>query len=546
MKPLCTLVAALCMFDVLLSALPPQASQLAESTPVEPPTVEKVVPKQVQSPSPKPTVSAPEAIPSELPVRRQTAGLSLIGARPAAAATLSVQQVRAEFSPISQTNVSKPAEEPEKTSQPIETEAKQISDLVVGQINQKANRAIPPTTQKLSPPQNNSDQRATVAKQASKMPATTRRVKPKTSQKLADLSLAKPASVQEADSTTTPFIQPPNPLPSPTPPQNQTTPQEDARRKAFEAAKAERLKLLEQKLAEIVAREKPLKEERMRENLRAIAIRQAEAGQLEQARKTAQDLVLSQEEQIKLRTQIDALAKRQPVAKKPTPRQSLRAAATQLNQSRPVVQGAPSYPTYVLPGPVLGSNLRLSQLGLRLGNGNLSLAFPLPFPAQLTSGFGWRTHPISGERRFHRGVDLAAAYGTPVIAAFSGKVEVADWMDGYGMTIILTHKNSTQTLYAHLSEIFVKPGDAIEQGALIGRVGSTGLSTGPHLHFELHQLVDDSWIVIDPLIQLEVAQARLLQAMQTAQVPFQATPPPQPFAAIPPPPTQRFDYLHNF
>ncbi|WP_421657424.1 peptidoglycan DD-metalloendopeptidase family protein [Leptothermofonsia sp. ETS-13] len=461
------------------------------------------------------------------------------------ATTLSVQQVRAEFSPT-QTNFSKPAEEPEKVSQPTKTKAKQISDPVVGKINQKANRAISSTTQKTSPLKNNHAQGAAVAKQASKMPTVIGRVKPKTPQHLASTSLAKPASTQKTDNTATPSVQPPSPSATPTPPQNQTTLQEDAKRKAFEAAKAERLKLLEQKLAEIVAREKPLKEERMRENLRAIAIRQAEAGQLEQARKTAQDLVLTQEEQIKLRTQIDALAKRQPVAKKPTPRQSLRATVTQLNQSRLAVQPAPNYPTYVLPGPVLGSNLRLSQLGLRLNNGNLNLAFPLPFPAQLTSGFGWRTHPISGDRRFHRGVDLAAAYGTPVIAAFSGKVEVADWMDGYGMTIILTHKNSTQTLYAHLSEIFVKPGDAIEQGALIGRVGSTGLSTGPHLHFELHQLVDDSWIVIDPLIQLEVAQARLLKAMQTAQVPFQVAPLPQPFAAIPPPPTQRFDYLHNF
>jgi murein DD-endopeptidase MepM/ murein hydrolase activator NlpD len=334
------------------------------------------------------------------------------------------------------------------------------------------------------------------------------------------------------------------PLPAESTSQDKTTELDDKKRKALEAAKAERRKLLEQKLAEIVAKEKALREARLRQNLKDVAVNQAKVGQVDEARQTAQDFVLTDEEQTELLNEIDQLAKRQPVAKKPDLKKSLQ--VTRLNQGQPGIQGTPYYPSYVVPGSVLGSNIRLSQLGWKLSNGNLSLAFPLPFPAQLISGFGWRIHPITGDRRFHRGVDLAAAYGTPVIAAFSGKVDVADWMDGYGMTIILTHKNSTQTLYAHLSQIFVKPGDTVEQGTLIGLVGSTGLATGPHLHFELHQLTDDGWAVIDPAIQLEIAETRLANGMQIAQIPPQVSNLPQPFAAIPPPPTQKFDFLHNF
>ncbi|WAL62507.1 M23 family metallopeptidase [Thermocoleostomius sinensis] len=152
-----------------------------------------------------------------------------------------------------------------------------------------------------------------------------------------------------------------------------------------------------------------------------------------------------------------------------------------------------------------------------LGNGNVSLLFPLSIPAAITSAFGWRVHPVLGTVRFHSGTDIGAPQGTPVLAAFDGEVEIADFLGGYGLTVVLNHNNATEkTLYAHLSELFVQPGTTVKQGEVIGRVGSTGLSTGPHLHFEFRKLTQEGWIVVDAGPTLEYALARLLQSPQTA------------------------------
>lgn len=159
----------------------------------------------------------------------------------------------------------------------------------------------------------------------------------------------------------------------------------------------------------------------------------------------------------------------------------------------------------------------------RPGNGNLRLLFPLSIPAPITSLFGWRMHPITGDSRFHSGVDLGAPLGTPVLAALAGRVAIADFLGGYGLTITLEHANGQQeTLYAHLSEIFVKPGETVKQGEVIGRVGSTGLSTGPHLHFEFRQLTEAGWVALDPGEQLEYGLAQLIQSMQVAARPEKA------------------------
>ena len=153
----------------------------------------------------------------------------------------------------------------------------------------------------------------------------------------------------------------------------------------------------------------------------------------------------------------------------------------------------------------------------RLGNGNIGLLFPLSLPAPITSAFGWRIHPISGDRRFHSGTDLGAALGTPVLAAYGGKVAIADFLGGYGLAIMLEHNNGTQqTLYGHLSEVFVKPGEVVKQGAVIGRVGSTGNSTGPHLHFEFRQRNPEGWVVMDAGTQLKYSLAQFVKAMQVA------------------------------
>ncbi len=147
------------------------------------------------------------------------------------------------------------------------------------------------------------------------------------------------------------------------------------------------------------------------------------------------------------------------------------------------------------------------------------LIFPLSIPAPITSIFGWRTHPITGDRRFHSGTDIGAALGTPVIAAFTGQVEVADNVGGYGLTVILNHNNALQTLYGHMSQLYVQPGQWVQQGTLIGLVGSTGNSTGPHLHFEVRQLTQEGWVAADPSMNLQYAMTQLMQSLQTAQVP---------------------------
>ncbi|GAW93103.1 peptidase M23 [Calderihabitans maritimus] len=104
---------------------------------------------------------------------------------------------------------------------------------------------------------------------------------------------------------------------------------------------------------------------------------------------------------------------------------------------------------------------------------------------RVSSGFGWRRNPITGRRQFHAGVDIAASYGNGVYAYAEGKVVYAGWAGGYGKVIFIDHGNGLETRYAHLSRIYVKVGEKVRAGQRIGAVGSTGRSTGPHLHFEV-------------------------------------------------------------
>jgi murein DD-endopeptidase MepM/ murein hydrolase activator NlpD len=150
--------------------------------------------------------------------------------------------------------------------------------------------------------------------------------------------------------------------------------------------------------------------------------------------------------------------------------------------------------------------------------GDGGMIFPLSIPARITSVFGWRNHPITGDHRFHSGTDLGAPMGTPVLAAATGQVETAGWLGGYGLTVTINHPSAEQTLYAHLSELYVQPGQRVEQGSVIGRVGSTGNSTGPHLHFEVRHLKPQGWVAVDPGVQLQVALNQLIEALQTARV----------------------------
>ena len=204
------------------------------------------------------------------------------------------------------------------------------------------------------------------------------------------------------------------------------------------------------------------------------------------------------------------------------------------NGSRPTPQTPYSEysaaPTPALPGQYYSSAVpSTSPRGLDYYNlttrpaarpniGKTSFMFPLTIPSAISSLFGWRIHPISGDYRFHAGTDLGAPEGTPVIAAVSGQVATADFLGGYGLTVILMHEKGTQqSLYAHLSEIFVQPGQQVEQGNVIGRVGSTGNSTGPHLHFEWRHLTSDGWVAVDAGNHLEYALAQFIRALQIAQ-----------------------------
>lgn len=107
--------------------------------------------------------------------------------------------------------------------------------------------------------------------------------------------------------------------------------------------------------------------------------------------------------------------------------------------------------------------------------------------ARVTSGFGMRHHPILGYNRMHKGMDFGAPTGTPIFAAGDGKVETAGWAGAYGKMVVIRHNGTYQTAYAHMSALSVKPGQRVKQGQVIGRVGTTGRSTGPHLHFEVRQ-----------------------------------------------------------
>ncbi|XQR04692.1 peptidoglycan DD-metalloendopeptidase family protein [Acetobacterium wieringae] len=113
----------------------------------------------------------------------------------------------------------------------------------------------------------------------------------------------------------------------------------------------------------------------------------------------------------------------------------------------------------------------------------------------ITDYFGWRTHPITGEQQYHSGIDIGAGMGESVMAAGMGEVIFAGDGGGYGNMVKIDHGDGLITAYAHLSSILASVGDLVDAGDIIGLVGSTGNSTGPHLHFEILQ----DGVPIDPL-----------------------------------------------
>lgn len=122
-----------------------------------------------------------------------------------------------------------------------------------------------------------------------------------------------------------------------------------------------------------------------------------------------------------------------------------------------------------------------------------SLKWPIPGVYTVTSGFGPRIDPVEGIDGFHAGVDIGAPYGTPVVAAAAGLVAHAGPAGKYGLAVFIEHGGGMESIYAHLSGLAVRRGQVVQAGDVIGYVGSTGKSTGPHLHFEVrlhHQPVN--------------------------------------------------------
>lgn len=117
--------------------------------------------------------------------------------------------------------------------------------------------------------------------------------------------------------------------------------------------------------------------------------------------------------------------------------------------------------------------------------GSGSFIWPCPSCTYITSRFGLRIHPITGEEKTHTGLDIGAGYGAAIVAADGGTVILAEVNGGYGNCVMIDHGNGYTTLYGHMSSYAVSSGQSVSQGDTIGYVGSTGMSTGPHLHFEV-------------------------------------------------------------
>lgn len=172
---------------------------------------------------------------------------------------------------------------------------------------------------------------------------------------------------------------------------------------------------------------------------------------------------------------------------------SLFASWTAIERTTPTVGAVESAPAYSSPIPQRG----------------ISVPSRMPLEgAALTSGFGMRTHPVLGGRRQHQGIDLAAPTGTPVFATGDGVVGRADLYSSYGLFISIEHGASMETRYAHLSRLAVAAGDTVKKGDLIGYVGSTGRSTGPHLHYEVRV----EGLAVNPIPYMVESEAQLAYA----------------------------------
>jgi murein DD-endopeptidase MepM/ murein hydrolase activator NlpD len=302
-----------------------------------------------------------------------------------------------------------------------------------------------------------------------------------------------------------------------------------------ESAKAQRRQEIEQALLQITSQARAKKQAQLAQEAAQESAKYGESGDYEIARQAINKPLLTAQVRAALLRKLGAkqVAK---TGKLPAGAIAKTTKTTKTNQSSGLAQSPTStFSTFssgvsagYTPPPIGYSTQALlpsSQLALQLpigqllGKTGLNLILPLTIPTEITSAFGWRTHPITGDARFHRGIDLGAAYGSPVVAAKSGQIYLADSYGGYGLTVIVQHNAMQQTLYAHMSQLFVKPGEWVKQGQLIGQVGSTGASTGPHLHFEFLQQTAQGWSAIDPaeVFKQAIALAQNQNIQRTAR-----------------------------
>ncbi|MDR1049209.1 MAG: LysM peptidoglycan-binding domain-containing M23 family metallopeptidase [Synergistaceae bacterium] len=132
-----------------------------------------------------------------------------------------------------------------------------------------------------------------------------------------------------------------------------------------------------------------------------------------------------------------------------------------------------------------GGGEKTASKGAAGSSSKASRVYRWPVMGKINSPFGWRRHPITRRRDFHTGLDIKAARGTVIRSAREGRVDYAGWMGGYGKVVVVGHGNGQSTLYAHCSTLLVKQGEKVSTGQNIARVGTTGRTTGPHLHFEV-------------------------------------------------------------
>ena len=129
----------------------------------------------------------------------------------------------------------------------------------------------------------------------------------------------------------------------------------------------------------------------------------------------------------------------------------------------------------------------ISKLQTKKAYAGGSMAWPVPSSSRVSSAFGNRIHPILKKKKMHTGIDISAKQGASIVASNKGTVIISGWQNGYGNTVVIDHGGGRSTLYAHCSKLLVGVGDNVKAGQTIAKIGSTGLSTGPHLHFEVRE-----------------------------------------------------------